>query len=341
MNEKEIVQDTQNQIKDLCSLLQSLHPVETLKMAYLEFVVQHSEIETESEIRTEAVQSRFLVEYLQSIFISIDLKEKLRPPIDEKEWKQIKEKAKNIYDNCTLFPLINPDNNFISQEDKALSHKVFISWIQIRGNRPIVHEYEHLNSLLIPHNEILKELYKITVQDILEGVKKINHLGSFALEVLRESYEAKQEFQRFCNDVKKTYTSNEKIKKLLKNKIIELQLEEKVYKENFDIQKITGWPKDFIQKFSASTGSHKNFIENREYYGTPLQLLPVVRKPFLKYNSRFHLFCPYIFNDHFYRNIQYTVLQDQPDYSETWNKKQKTVSEQIPFDILKKNYWSS
>ena len=113
-------------------------------------------------------------------------------------------------------------------------------------------------------------------------------------------------------------------------------MKEKEYKEDLDIQKITGWPKVFIKNFSASIGSHKDFVKKGEYCGTPLQLLPIVKKPFLKYGTRFHLFCPYIFNDHFYRNIQSTILKDQPDYSEIWNKKQAIVSEQIPFDILTK-----
>ena len=122
---------------------------------------------------------------------------------------------------------------------------------------------------------------------------------------------------------------------------MELQLENKVDKENLNIQKITGWPEVFIKKFSASIGSHENFFKKGLYSGTPLQLLPIIKKPFLKYDSNFHLFCPHIFYDHFYRNIQSVVLEDKPNYSETWNKKQKIVSEQIPFDILRKIIGSS
>ena len=72
MFKKERLQDAQYQLKELCSLLKSLHPVETLKRAYWEFIFQHLGKETESTIGTEEVHSRFLVEYLQSLFISIE-----------------------------------------------------------------------------------------------------------------------------------------------------------------------------------------------------------------------------------------------------------------------------
>ena len=336
MLNKKIIQDTKKLVEELCLLLQSLHPVETLKRAYWECIYQHLGTKTESEIGTEAVHSSFLLEYLQSLFISIDLKEDLRPPTDEKEWKNIKEKASRIYENCRSPFIINQDDNTISPEDKLLFYRFLTSWMQIRGNRYSIHEYEHLNNLLTPHNEILKELYHVTVEDILDGFKKIYQIVIFSPKVLKDSYKAKKEFNHFYDDLKKKPLSNKDIEKLLQDKIVELQLEDKVAKENLNIQKITGWPEVFIKKFSASVGNHKNFLKKGGYSGTPLQLLPIVKKPFLKYGANFYLFCPSIFYDHFYRNIQSAVLEDKPNYKETWNKKQTTVSEEIPFNILKK-----
>ena len=169
---KKTIQDTIKLAEELCVLLKPLHPVETLKQAYLEFILQNLEKETELAIGIKEIRSRFLVEYLQSLFISIDLKEDLRLPTDEKEWEKIKEKSNSICDKYLSPLLINQDDNTFSQENKSLSHKILTSWIHVRGNKPRIHEYEHLNSLLMPHNEVLKKLYKVTVQDILDGVKK-------------------------------------------------------------------------------------------------------------------------------------------------------------------------
>ena len=172
MFNKKLIQDTVNLTKELCFLLQSLHPVTTLKRAYWECVFQHVGIKTESAIGTEAIDSRFLIEYLQSLFISIKCKKDLKPPTNEKEWREIKEKVKQIRNNYNSPFLINQDDNTLSQEDKFLFYQILASWIQIRGNRYSIYEYEHLNNLLAPHNEILKELYNVTVEDILNGFKK-------------------------------------------------------------------------------------------------------------------------------------------------------------------------
>ena len=281
LNQK-IIQEIIKLQKELCFLLESMHPIETLKRAYWEHKIS---LVTKIE-KTE--WSYFAIEYLQSLFISIDIKDTLIPPTDEKKWKKIKQKISQIHYNCLSPFLINQKNKNLSQKEKEWLYQILISSIQIRGNRYTIQEPEHLNSLLKPHDEILKELYNLTAKDISEGIRKIYSIINFSP------------------------------------------------KENLDIEHITKWPTKFIKKFSAKSGSTKSFLTTGKYPGTPFQLLPIVKKPFLEYDSRFYLFCNYSLTDHFYRNIQSSVLEDRTDYSETWNQKQKEVSEQIPFEMLKK-----
>ena len=299
LNER-IIQDTIKLVKELCVLLQPLHPIQTLQRAYCEFICQNFGIKKEFEIGAEAVHSGLFLEYLQSLFISIDLKENLRPPTDEKEWKNIKEKVKQIYENCGSPFIINQDDNTISQEDKLLFSQIWTLWMQIRGNRHIIYEHEHLNKLLTPHKEILKELYHVTVEDILDGLKKILKVFIFFPKILKESYEAQKEIQNFYGDLKKKSLSDEDIKRRLQDKIIELQLENKIDRRILNIQKITGWPERFIEKISASIGSHKSFLIQKPH-NIPEHLLattqPIVRKPVLKYDKKFHLFSLRIFLD--------------------------------------------
>ena len=106
-NKETILQDTTNLIKELCDLLQSLCPIETLKLAYWEFISLHLGKNTESEMGTEENDSNFLIEYLQSLFISIELNTKLRSPNDI-EWNELKKKITQIRKNCIFyFPIVN------------------------------------------------------------------------------------------------------------------------------------------------------------------------------------------------------------------------------------------
>ena len=320
--------------------------VEILKRAYWEFVFQCLGKETESAIGTEAVHSRFLVEYLQSLLISIDLKEPLKQPTNE-EWKEIKEKVKQIYDIFRLpIPLIVDKDNFKSfqEEDLSLFLKVLSSW-HIRGNRYVIHEFEHLNKLLNPHDEILRELYKINALDIAEGIKKVSLGFCFSPQIFQEYGNTLNQFKPLYNKLQEQNLSTEKTKELLQNKIRDSglkekkeELENKLFKEDlFDIERITDWPKSFIKKFSASIGSNKDFLINGKYPGTPLQLSPIIKKPFLEYNSKFYLFNPYILQDYLYRNIQSAIEEDKPNYSEKWKKIQTSVSEKLPFCNVRKN----
>ena len=336
MLDQKIIQRIIKLREELCVLLESMHPVEVLKRAYCENIDQCLGKESESQIGRNEINSYYAIEYLQSLFISIDIKETLNPPINEKRWRKIKQKVYQIYDSCSSPFLINQDSQKLSQKEKKLFYKILSSWVGIRGNRYTIHEREHLISLLKPHNEILKRLYNVTTQDISKGIKEIHLTVSRAPVILRESYESKIKFKAFSDKIKSKNLSTEKKEELLRDEINNLKLEEKIYKENLDVEKITNWPIKFIKKFSATPGSNKLFITTGKYPGTPLQLLPIVKKPFLEYDSRFHLFCYYSLNDYFYRNIQSAILEDMPDYSETWNKKQKEVSEQMPFEIFEK-----
>ena len=343
MLNKEMLQETINQVKELCSLLQSLHPIKVLSRVYWEFIFQNSGIKTESEIGTKEVHSRFLIEYLQSLFIAIDLKHPLKTPNDN-EWGEIKQKAIQIYDVCRIAPpfVMNTDHKTtLQEEDILLFFKIFASWF-IRGKRYAIHEYEHLNSLLSPHDQILKTLYRANAQDIAEGIKKISINFSLSLNYFQEYGNELKQFHPLYKTLQEQQLSVEKNKESLQNKIRESGLKEKIeklgnklFKEDlFDVEKITGWPKILVKKLSASIGSNKDFLINGKYPGTPLQQPPVMEKPFLEYNSKFYLFNPYIVQDNLYRNIQSSVLADKPDYLEKWTKIQTDVSEDLPFEML-------
>ena len=311
---QEVIRNTINEIKQLCLNIQSLHPIETMKRAYWEFIFNHIHIEVESNIGTNQVQSRFLMEYLQSIFISIDLKNDLASPTEE-EWRKIKKQVSEIYDNCRIGCLINKHNDgqlYVDKSVDRLTLEILNSWIQIRGDRYIIHEFEHLNKLLEPHNEELKKVYSVSVQDIVNGFRSVFLKICYSPKFLKDNYDQYKDLK---------LSKEEKLRLVFNNDI-------------FDVEKITKWPRCFIKKLSATIGSQKSFLKEGKYPGTPLQLLPIKKKPFLEYNSKFYLFDLYIFKDHFYRNIQFSLLEDSSDYSDKWNINQNIVSERLPFEIL-------
>ena len=334
MDNKDIIKEVTRQVKEVCITLQRLDPIQILKKAYFEFTCQYLEKETESSIGREQIHSLFLVEYLQSLFLSIDLSKHLRSPT-KNEWEEIKKKVASIYDTCLMPPpSIIPQFNL--EKDLVLFSKILFFW-HIRGKRYTQYESEHLNDLLEPHNEILKELYQITVKEIAVGVEKLILNTHSSLNILKNHLiKNYKEFNFSYNHLKKENLSKEIFNKSLQNKIKKSKKEiEKLTDDLFNVEKITKWPINFIRKLSAYSGSDKSFLTKGKYPGTPFQRLPIMNKPFFENNSKFYLFSPYALQN-LYRNIQFSILEDKPNYSNKWNKRQSDVSEELPFKILKK-----
>ena len=331
---QDLIRNAIKQVKEVCTALQPLDPIQTLNKAYFECASQHLGKETESSIGREQIHSLFLVEYLQSLFLSIDLSKNLISPT-QTEWEKIKKKIASIYNAC-LMPPPSIIPQFNSEKDAVLFSKILFFW-HIRGKRYTQHESEHLTALLEPHNETLKELYQITAKEIATGVEKLLLNSQSFLNIFKDHLlKSHKEYSLFCEHLQKEDLSEEMFKKSLQNKIKEIQKEMKNLEEDvFNVEKITQWPISFIKKFSACPGSDKSFLTTGKYPGTPFQKLPIMKKPFLEHNSKFYLFSPYSLQD-LYRNIQFSILEDKPDYSDEWNKRQSNVSEELPFEMLRK-----
>ena len=220
-----------------------------------------------------------------------------------------------------------------------------MSWGLIRGDRYPFHEYEHWMDLLNPHDEVLQKLYNITAQNIAKGMKYL-HLSfwSFLYKPEWNEFQKVQEKMKLVRyEIEKRHLSEKEIDENLKEDPKKLgiikeynDLRVKLFHEELlDVKKITEWPEKFIKKFSASMGSNKEFLTKRKFPGIPLSLLPVRRKPFLEYNSRFFLFHPNILSEFFYHNIREAILEENQTYSNQWNKKQAKISENLTFKIMK------
>ena len=64
------------------------------------------------------------------------------------------------------------DKNYDPQYD-GLYTQAEMLWINVRGDRYSVHEIPHLYDLLIPHDEILKELFGVSTKEFVEGIGRM------------------------------------------------------------------------------------------------------------------------------------------------------------------------
>ena len=64
--------------------------------------------------------------------------------------------------------------------------------------------------------------------------------------------------------------------------------------------------------------------------------MPIWRRPFLAVAGRHYCFGLYNLTDQGYRIFQRAILSLDPDYQETWNQRQKRLSEELPLLLLER-----
>ncbi|WP_391558336.1 hypothetical protein [Robertmurraya sp.] len=171
-------------------------------------------------------------------------------------------------------------------------------------------EKEHFQDLLLPYNEHLLEVFKVTASDIVDGILKISeHLrtAGFMDVMIDGGGPLKGDFSE------------------------ELLLSMSEY---FDVERITGWPLDFIKELAILPGEYSDFFTS--YSEVILKELPIKYKPFLGIGNKYYCFSIDNLIDNFYRSVLRALRRRNKDLSTAINNIQQDLSEKIPFALFKK-----
>lgn len=170
-------------------------------------------------------------------------------------------------------------------------------------------EKDHFTDMLSLYTDLLDENFGITSMDLVEGLLAISrHLRTIGfMEVLLESGASPEE-----------------------------ELSEDVFlnlAEYFNVESITGWPREFIKELSLLQGECKDFYEN------DLQVLiketPIKYKPFIGIGDKYYCFCIDNLIDNFYRTVLRALRRKNGSITNKINDIQKDLSEELPFKLFK------
>lgn len=170
-------------------------------------------------------------------------------------------------------------------------------------------EKEHFQDVLLPYNELFLDVFKVTASDIVEGLLKISeHLRTIGfMEALLDSGISLE-----------AGFSEELLLSVL---------------EYFNVERITGWPLDFIKELALQPG------ECRDFFTTPSQVMlkesPIKYKPFLGIGDKYYCFSIDNLIDNFYRTVLRALRRKDPGLSNAINRIQQELSETIPFKLFK------
>ncbi|ARR51824.1 hypothetical protein ETN89_20860 (plasmid) [Photobacterium damselae subsp. damselae] len=349
---EEIVQQIDTLVEGIAKKVSELPAEQMLHRAWTEMFASHIGMKSESEATSEQVHTIRMLEYLQSVIVSIEPNEVVKTEITEEDWEWLACSVEKLFDlinhsyhlSATAKKrLQNPDLNM---DEEEFYFKSQMYWCNVRGERYHCHQEEYLNDLLLTHNDALIKNFDISASELITELMKVQY------SLTRGMADAFAEFDEF---IAKTHEKAEaKIEAGLADDKSVVETWQLVVEENnwqdwcasimgrlfgldlFDLSKVTNLPVKFLSVLSFERGEDTDLFSGGEFKGWPLRILPVFKKPFLNINSKYYCFDLNSLFDNIYRVIQRAIISTDPAYKSEWNEKQKKTSEELPFKYFRK-----
>ncbi|MHC4437016.1 MAG: hypothetical protein ACYS3S_06635, partial [Planctomycetota bacterium] len=298
--------------------VRSFDPLTLLQCGYFNLVQKVVGKRSESEYGQEETYALRMLDYVQSIIASTPGPYSKRESFDQAGWESLYESIKTLYGKLTPWFQIArsafleaSDKNYDAEYDSFCVQAEML-WVNVRGDRYSVHEIPHLQDLLTPHDEVVKELFGISTEEFAGGIEKLQFALTYGLgDTLKEMDEFRNELlgqdaidiEQNSQEDMRTLVKEASRKKEWKNqwesiagRFLGLDL--------FDVGKITQFPVALLDELAWRIGEEKQFFTPGEYSGWPLRVLPITIRPFLRVDDRFYCFDLTNLTDHIYRIMQ-------------------------------------
>ncbi|MCT0451021.1 MULTISPECIES: YecA family protein [Lactococcus] len=203
---------------------------------------------------------------------------------------------------------LNPDLTFDERKFLVETQLLYL----VRGKRHQIHEIEYLKELLLPHEDIFQILFKMSVDDITEGIKNLEYsLSQGGIESFKEIMDI---FEK-----REEGTENKDYSSKVADNAFGVGLK--------NVANVTHWPIKFIEALSWNIGEDKSFFDNKDFSGWPIIDLPTSKRPFITIDDVSYCFDYYSLLDNFYRALQKMIRRIDKNYN--WSDNQQIASENM------------
>lgn len=288
---------------------------------------------SESDFSMDEIQTGRATEYLQSVLVSSqnhfgNSTEHQEDPSDE--FYSIMGDIHELYSMVDYFYFYWAAYAQEKRRDLDDESMKFIVEAQmfylVRGNRYQIHEIEHLEGLLAPHNQILVRLFDVSAGELIDGLRKLQYsLSQGHADVLNESWQGFQDYQDAIAEG------------TLYQPSIDRQVGDKCFGTSlYDVTLVTGWNEKLVQELSFGLNTYHEFSADSDFSGWPIIDLPIQKRPFICIGEVSYCFDYYDLFDNIYRVLQKTIRRLEPEYGDQWARVQQVTSETMVEDLFKK-----
>ena len=298
----------------------------------------------------DQVIARRMIDYIQSIIASVNPILPYRTNLPEEEWIALKKDVETLFTHLgseyqlSLIAHRRALDPNLDMDMEYFRHRAEMEWMIIRGKRYHVHERQALEDVISPHSDVLLRLFGVDSQTLVAALERLLRkltaglhdavLGLIKLQkdILGvQSQLATEQPDAEAEEIQDAVFENPELLARLDKiggELFGLDL--------FDVIKVTGLPAAFVNELSWSPGEDQEFFAPGDFPGWPRRVWPTMKRPFIRLGGRVLTFDVSILFDNFYRVLQRVIFRLEPDYKETWNVRQKELSEALPFRYLKR-----
>lgn len=284
-------------------------------------------------------QNQFLLEYVHAVLAShtkpIELK------FDEAKCAELFEQSEKLRQQALLFAVISAvdtKGGAFGPDTADVEFRAKSTWVILRGNRYQVLEGEFYRYVLAPHDEVLKEVYGASANEIADGfqamadamrtghatamaemVKQMDAVNAFAAaqskpvsEVMKGWVDANPEQAKAAR-----YAMDDIVRGGIAN-----------------VSRHTQLPPALLADLAYQRGEETEFFSAGEFSGTPYRTLPARKKPLIQLGTDYYAVDPCFIRDAGYRALLHNLLVRMPGYKQDFKDRQKTMSESAFADIL-------
>ena len=255
-------------------------------------------------------------EYLQSVLVSTPSPDSEARCLDCRVVDLVHE-VSDLYDDVLylngLDGLSEKADQLTKEQRSAVS--TMQTMYHVRGRRDATFQRWYYSFLLQPQDELIKKLWGVDAGRLVDGIDAL--LARLRFGIYR-TYKLDQ--KKFSSDF---------------YRLDHLPSREAMI-DSFDVEKITGWPSDFVQELSLPIGGDTSFYKGG-FPGSPDNTYILRERPFVQIAGRHFAFNYYLVADFFYRAIQRCVdrVSQTKHGSEEWNKNQCAATEAEALRMLK------
>ena len=286
-----------------------------------------------------------MIDYIQSIIASVQPVLPYRTDLPEEEWVALRKDVETLFTRLSLdYQICLTAHRRASDPNLDMSLEEFrfraeTLWMNVRGERYHIHERQALEDTIGPHSDVLLRLFGIDSQTLVAALDRL------LLKLTAGLHDAVLELKEFreavLNRLSELVTERPDAElEVLHTAVFEdpdlSARRDELGGELFgldlvDVEKVTGLPTALVDQLAWSPGEDQEFLTPGDFRGWPLRVWPTMKRPFIRLGGRVFAFDVFVLFDNFYRVLQRLIFRLAPDYKETWNARQKALSEALPF----------